>query len=81
MELEAKVKGAIAKQMRVDVRRVTPDARFVEDLLVDSIDAIELAATLEDEFQIEIPDEELPGIRTVGDVIEYVRARAPVLQS
>ncbi|HPA19736.1 MAG TPA: acyl carrier protein [Verrucomicrobiae bacterium] len=81
MELEAKVKGAIAKQMRVDIRRVTPDARFVEDLLVDSIDAIELAATLEDEFQIEIPDEELPGIRTVGDVIEYVRARAPVLQS
>jgi len=70
--LSDKVKKIIAEQLGVDEEKVVPEASFVEDLGADSLDTVELVMALEEQFDIEIPDEEAQKILTVKDAIEYV---------
>ena len=72
-ELEEKVAQIIAEQLGVDVAEVTPEASFVDDLGADSLDTVELVMALEEEFGIEIPDEEAENISSVGDAISYIK--------
>lgn len=76
MAIEEKVKEIIVEQLGVDAEKVTPTARFVEDLGADSLDTVELVMAFEEEFDIEIPDEDAEKIRTVNEAIEFVKAKA-----
>ncbi|MDH7499656.1 MAG: acyl carrier protein [candidate division NC10 bacterium] len=73
-ELEEKVKKIIVDQLGVDGNEVTLQAKFVEDLGADSLDTVELVMALEEEFGIEIPDEDAEKIVTVKDAVEYIRS-------
>jgi acyl carrier protein len=75
MELYDKIKGIIVEQLGVDDDKVTPEARFREDLEADSLDLVELIMAFEDEFGGEISDEEAQQFKTVGQVVEYVKGR------
>jgi len=68
-----KVKEIIADQLGVDVAEISSDARFIEDLGADSLDLVELIMALEEEFDLEIPDEDAEKISTVGDAVEYIK--------
>src|SRR5574341_1087799 len=70
--VEQKVKDIIVEQLGVDPEQVTPEASFVDDLGADSLDTVELVMALEEEFNLEIPDEEAEKIATVGDAIAYI---------
>lgn len=74
--MEDKVKKIIAKQLGVNDDQVKPEASFINDLGADSLDTVELVMALEEEFDIEIPDEEAEKIKTVGDAINYIKAHA-----
>ena len=74
--LEEKVKKIIVDQLGVDAAEVTPEASFIEDLGADSLDTVELVMALEEEFGIEIPDEEAEKIMTVKDAIEYIKGHS-----
>jgi acyl carrier protein len=67
-----KVREIIARQLDVDADSITMESKLVDDLKADSLDVVELIMDLEQEFDIEIPDEELPKVRTVGDIVEYL---------
>jgi acyl carrier protein len=71
--LDEKVKKIIIDQLGVDEAEVTPEAKFIDDLGADSLDTVELVMALEEEFGIEIPDEEAEKIATVQDAISYIR--------
>jgi acyl carrier protein len=71
--IEQKVKEIIVEQLGVDASQVTESARFVEDLSADSLDTVELVMALEEEFKIEIPDEDAEKITSVGDAIKYIK--------
>jgi acyl carrier protein len=68
-----KVSEIISKQLDIDKDTITAESRLIEDLKADSLDVVELIMDLEQEFGIEIPDEELPKIRTVGDIVGYIK--------
>ncbi|WP_169729805.1 acyl carrier protein [Desulfotomaculum nigrificans] len=70
-----KVKAIIVDQLGVDEDDVTMEASFVDDLGADSLDIVELVMALEEEFGLEIPDEEAEKIRTVGDAVKYIQDR------
>lgn len=72
--IEDKVKSIIVEQLGVNEEQVVPDAKFIEDLGADSLDTVELVMAFEEEFSIEVPDEEAEKLQTVGDVIKYVDA-------
>ena len=74
--IEEKVKEIIVEQLGVDPAQVTPEASFVNDLGADSLDTVELVMALEEEFNLEIPDEEAEKIATVGQAIEYIKANS-----
>ncbi|MDR0485828.1 MAG: acyl carrier protein [Elusimicrobiota bacterium] len=74
MDLEARVKEIIVEQLGVDKDEVVPEASFVNDLGADSLDTVELVMAFEEEFGIEIPDEEAEKIQKVADAIEYINA-------
>lgn len=67
-----KVRKLIVEKIGIEKDAVTLDASFIEDLGCDSLDVVELVMTLEEEFNIEVPDEELEKLVTVGDVVEYI---------
>ncbi len=71
-----KIKETVAEQLGVDGEKITPDATFVDDLGADSLDVVELVMALEEEFEIEIPDEEAEKLQTVQNVVDYVEANA-----
>ncbi|MFT4688108.1 MAG: acyl carrier protein [Verrucomicrobiia bacterium] len=74
--IEQKVKDIIVDQLGVNADQVSPDAKFIEDLGADSLDTVELIMGLEEEFGIEVPDEEAENLMSVGDVIRYVEENA-----
>ena len=72
----SKVKEIIINELGVDPEKVTAEASFVEDLGADSLDTVELVMAFEEEFTIDIPDEDAEQMRTVGDAITYIEANA-----
>ena len=70
-----KIKSIVADQLGVDESQVTEDASFVDDLGADSLDKVELIMAFEEEFDVEIPDEDAQKIKTVKDVIDYINAK------
>lgn len=72
MSIEERVKKIIVDQLGADAAQVKPEASFIEDLGADSLDTVELVMALEEEFNIEIPDEEAEKITTVQSAIDYV---------
>lgn len=75
MSLEDDVKAIIVDQLGVDINEVNTNSSFIEDLNADSLDLTELIMTLEEKFSFEISEEEAEKLRTVGDVIDYIKAR------
>ena len=73
MAVSDKVKSIIVEQLGVDEEEVTADASFVDDLGADSLDTVELVMAFEEEFDLEIPDEDAEKIATVGDAITYIK--------
>lgn len=74
MSVEDKVKKIIAEKLSVDLEEVLPDASFVDDLGADSLDLVELIMSMEEEFDIDISDEDAETIATVKDAIAYINA-------
>ena len=74
--VEAKVREIIINELGVEPEKVTPEASFVEDLGADSLDTVELVMAFEEEFGMEIPDEEAEQLQTVGDAIRYISEKA-----
>lgn len=70
--IEAKVKSIIADQLGVGEDEIKPASSFIEDLGADSLDIVELVMAMEEEFEIEIPDDQAENIKTVGDAINYI---------
>ena len=73
---EDKVKEIIAKELEVEAKQLTPEAKFIEDLGADSLDIVELVMALEEEFGIDIPDEDADKLKTVGDAMNYLKSHA-----
>ena len=72
MALSPKVKEIIVEQLGVDPEKVKAEASFIDDLGADSLDIVELVMAMEEEFEIEIPDEDAEKLRTVSDVMKYL---------
>lgn len=72
MNTEERVRQMVADQLHVDLAKVQKTAAFIEDLGADSLDIVELVMTMEEEFDIQIPDEDGEKIKTVGDAISYI---------
>lgn len=70
--IESKVKDIIVEQLGVSADQVKPEAKFIEDLGADSLDTVELVMAFEEEFGIEVPDEDAEKLQSVGDVVTYV---------
>jgi len=75
MDILEKVKAVVVEKLGVEPEKVVPEARFIEDLNADSLDIVELVMGLEDEFGLEISDEEAENIRTVGDAIKFIEEK------
>ncbi|MDQ6970208.1 MAG: acyl carrier protein [Mariprofundus sp.] len=75
-EIEAKIIKIVSDQLNVDEGEISPDSSFVDDLGADSLDTVELVMAFEEEFGVEIPDEDAEGIQSVQNAIDYVAAKA-----
>ena len=73
---EDRVKDIIVEQLGVNAEQVTTDAKFIEDLGADSLDTVELVMAFEEEFGIEVPDDEAEKLLSVGNVVTYIEANA-----
>ena len=67
-----KVKTILAEQLDVDAEALSMETDIAKDLNADSLDVVEILMSLEDEFSVEIPDEEIENIKTIGDLVEYI---------
>ena len=74
MSSEKRVREIVAEQLDKDINEVKSESSFIEDLGADSLDIVELVMKMEEEFGIEIPDEEAEKIKTVNDVVQYIAA-------
>ena len=74
-DVEEKVKDIIVEELGVEREKLTPEASFMEDLGADSLDTVELVMAFENEFDIDIPDEEAEKLRTVGDALKYLHEK------
>ena len=75
MDIFETVKSVVAEQLCIDESEITMDSSFNDDLEADSLDIVELMMALEDEFKIEISDDDAGKISTIGDVVEYIKDR------
>jgi acyl carrier protein len=75
MDIAEKVKEIVSQQLDVDVAQIKPESQFIDDLGADSLAIVELVLAFEEQFEIDIPDEDTEKIRTVGDAITYISAR------
>ena len=73
--IEEKVKDIIVEQLGVNPEQVTTTASFIEDLGADSLDTVELVMAFEEEFSVEVPDEDAEKLLTVGDVVKYIEEK------
>ncbi len=71
-----KVKAILAEQFDVEEDKITADTDLQEDLGADSLDVVDLLMSIEDEFEVEVPDEEIENIKTVGSLVSYIEANA-----
>lgn len=71
MEFE-KIRAVIAKQLDIPEESITKESKLIEDLKADSLDVVELIMDLEQEYGVEIPDDDLPNIHTVGDIVKFI---------
>ncbi|MBU5462846.1 acyl carrier protein [Lachnoclostridium sp. MSJ-17] len=71
-----KVKAILAEQFDVDEEKITVDTDLQEDLGADSLDVVDLLMSIEDEFEVEVPDEEIENIKTVGALVSYIEANS-----
>ena len=67
-----KVRKIVAQQLDLDPETITAESRLIEDLKADSLDIVELIMDLEQDFGVEIPDDDLPNIKTIGDIVSYL---------
>ena len=74
-ELTTKVNSIIVEQLGVEDGSLVPEANLLDDLGADSLDVVELVMALEEEFGIEVPDEDVENIRTIGDIVRYVGSK------
>jgi acyl carrier protein len=72
--IEERVKKIVAEQLGVKEEEITPEASFVDDLGADSLDTVELVMALEEEFELEIPDEDAEKIATIQDAVNYIKS-------
>ena len=72
MSVEDRVKKIVIDQLGVEENQVTKEAKFIEDLGADSLDTVELVMALEEEFKLEIPDDEAEKLTTVGQAVDYI---------
>ena len=68
-----KIKKILAEQLDADEEEMTLDTKIAEDLGADSLDVVELLMSIQDEFEVEIPDEEIDNIKTIGNVVDYIQ--------
>lgn len=71
-----KLKEILAEQLETDAENITLETDIANDLGADSLDVVELAMTVEDEFGVEIPDEEIENLKTVGNVVDFIKANS-----
>ena len=71
-DVQQRVKDVIARTLKIDEARIIPEARFVEDLGAESIQSVELIAAFEDEFDIEMDEEDALGVKTVGKAVDFI---------
>ena len=76
MDIFEKVKKILCDQLDLDEEQVTEDSEVIDDLGADSLDIVDLVMTLEEEFDTEIPDEDIENLRTVGDIVKYIEERS-----
>lgn len=76
MDIADKVKEIISQQLDVDMANIKPESAFIDDLGADSLAIVELVLAFEEQFEIDIPDEDTEKIKTVQDAIDYVQAHA-----
>jgi acyl carrier protein len=74
-DIETKVKEIIVEQLNVNADDVKPEAKFIDDLGADSLDQVELVMAFEEEFELDIPDEDAEKLTTVGAAIEYIQSK------
>ena len=73
--MEDKVMKLISEATKVDIAKIKPETSFIDDLNLDSLDIVELMMKMEDEFGIEIPEEDAEGLKSVKDVISYIKSK------
>ena len=76
MDIFEQVKKILCDQLDLDAEQVTEDSEVIDDLGADSLDIVDLVMTLEEEFDTEIPDEDIENLRTVGDIVKYIEERS-----
>lgn len=76
MDIFEQVKKILCDQLDLDEEQVTEDSEVIDDLGADSLDIVDLVMTLEEEFDTEIPDEDIENLRTVGDIVKYIGERS-----
>lgn len=76
MDIFEQVKEILCDQLDLDEEQVTEDSEVIDDLGADSLDIVDLVMTLEEEFDTEIPDEDIENLRTVGDIVKYIEERS-----
>ena len=76
MDIFEQVKKILCDQLDLDEEQVTEDSEVIDDLGADSLDIVDLVMTLEEEFDTEIPDEDIEILRTVGDIVKYIEERS-----